>query len=77
MEIPNEIIKKILLYRIFSPHPVANLVKSNVKRYKQSLPWDSFLDDEEEPFYKWHCNQFYLDNFCVGGKWKKCICKKR
>ena len=49
MEVANEMMKKMLIYRAFGPHPVANLVKSNVKRYKQSLPWDSFLDDEEEP----------------------------
>ena len=27
MEIPNEIMKKICLYRVFSPHPVAVLFK--------------------------------------------------
>jgi hypothetical protein len=27
MEIPNEIMKKILLYRVFSPHPVSILFK--------------------------------------------------
>ena len=76
MEIPNEIMKKIFMYRVFNPHPVAVIVKANVKTYKQSLPWDSFLDDDEEPFYKWHCNEFYIEPFCVKGKWKKCLCKK-
>ena len=31
MEIPNEIMKKIMMYRVVSPHPVAVLFKEAVK----------------------------------------------
>ena len=76
MEIPNEIMKMIFKFKVVNPHPVSVLVKNRVEQYNQSIPWDSFLYDDEEPFYKWHCDQFYIEYFRVGGKFTKCLCKQ-
>ena len=37
MEIPNEIMKKIFMFRVFSPHPVAVLFKEAVKDLVEEL----------------------------------------
>ena len=54
MEIPNEIMKKICLYRVFSPHPVAILFKQT---------FTSTLDDMNEVIpgdYK-----YGMDDSCI------------
>ena len=70
--LPREVVSKVRLYH---SHPLADIIKSRLNQHKQSLPWDSFLYDDE-PFYKWHCDQFYIEPYCVAGKWKKCLCNK-
>ena len=49
MEIPNEIMKKICLYRVFSPHPVAIL-------FKQAF---------DETIYDLNENEYDLESYCI------------
>ena len=72
MEIPNEIMKKICLYRVFSPHPVAILFKQTFTPtldemneiipgdYKYGMDDSCIADDMSFAHYHFHQESYII-----------------